>query len=444
MESGFYHSERQKPNEPSFHPSTCPITNLLSLSLFFHLCRPRLPSYEVTSDLLLLIHLVANASQFQQDLIPTFSNTCHLIHDVSRRVSLDMNSSLWTLLLDSFGKTTDFFLHKAISNAALYKPVLQCLETLRYLVCENQRKCSLSDDIQLVNFLIHVNARSHLDLISLYRPSGYQKSAVEMGKKLPRYGSVWEVQTVAFTILGEVYSRTGSSFPVDMWQSTIQVLRKVMDLLASKNLVVEDIVMLRCLVLWHTCECFLFMALLANPNSCAAIGCKEKEPGSLSLKLTSEEPKRTNNTLYRPPHLCKKDGLTIRRAKAQDPQSSSDYDSSIVDITLSDSDYSDNDGSLKDINSSRCSKVRISAIVCVQDLCQADLKSFTSQWTMLLPTNDVLQPRKFEGTLMASLLFDPYLKAQMASASALAVMMDGSTTVFLQYDWYFILNSTRN
>ena len=24
-------------------------------------------------------------------------------------------------------------------------------------------------------------------------------------------------------MLGEVYSRTGSSFPVDMWQSTIQV-----------------------------------------------------------------------------------------------------------------------------------------------------------------------------------------------------------------------------
>ena len=116
-------------------------------------------------------------------------------------------------ILDSFGKIMDSFLAKATSNTALYKPVLECLETLRfiqfpmllysfckkknfmlaqihkffiprYLVSENQRKCSLSDDIQSVNFLIHVIARSHVDLISLYRPSGNQKSAIEMGKKI--------------------------------------------------------------------------------------------------------------------------------------------------------------------------------------------------------------------------------------------------------------------
>ncbi|XVF53243.1 hypothetical protein PTKIN_Ptkin05aG0084100 [Pterospermum kingtungense] len=420
---------------------------------------PDLSAHEVTSDLLFLIQLVSNASQFEQDLIPTFCNTCHLIHDVSRRVSLDMNSSSWTLLLDSFSKMMDFFLAKAISNASLYKPVLECLETLRF-VCENQRKCSLSDDIQLVNFFIHIIARSHMDLVSLYRPSGNQKSAAEMGKKLPRYGSLWEVQTVAFTILGDIYSRNGSSFLVDTWQSTIQALRKMMDLLASKNLVVEDIGMsrfysslLHCLHLVlmdpkgsisehvssfvASLRMFFVYGLASGPQlMSAAICCKEKEPGSPSLKLTSEEQKRTNKTPYRPPHLRKKDCLTMRQAKLQDPQSSSDHDFSTVDVASSDSDYSDNDGSLKDINGSRWAKVRVSAIVCVQDLCQVDPKSFTSQWAMLLPTNDVLQPRKFEATLMASLLFDPYLKARMASASALAVMMDGPTTVFLQVAEY--------
>ncbi|XWS38093.1 hypothetical protein CRYUN_Cryun19dG0101100 [Craigia yunnanensis] len=182
---------------------------------------------------------------------------------------------------------------------------------------------------------------------------------------------------------------------------------------------------------------FFVYGLTSGPQlKCAALSCREKEFGSLSLKLTSEEPKRTNNTPYRPPHFRKKESLTMRQAKAQDPQSSSDHDSSMVDVTSSDSDYSDNDGSLKDINGSQFSKVRVSAIVCVQDLCQADPKSFTSQWTMLLPTNDVLQPRKFDATLMASLLFDPYLKARIASASALSVMMDGPTTVFLQVAEY--------
>ncbi|XP_052490202.1 uncharacterized protein LOC105791273 isoform X3 [Gossypium raimondii] len=419
-----------------------------------------LPAHEVTSDLLFLIQLVANASQFQHDLVHTFSNTCRLIHDVSHRVSLDINTSSWALLLDSSTKIIDHFLAKATSSASLYKPTLECLGTLRYLVSENQRKCSLPDDIQLVNVLLHIIARSHTDLISLYSSSRNQKSAIEMGKKLQRNGSLWEVLTASFTMLGELYSRSGSSFPVDIWQSTIQVFRKMMDLLASKNLVVEDIIMSRFYAsLLHCLHLVLldpkgslsehvssFVASLrmffvygltsGNQVICAAVSSKEKEFGSPRLKLTLEEPKQTNSTPYRPPHLRKKDNLNTRQAKALDPQSSSDQISSMVDVTSSDSDYSDSDGSLKDINDSRCSKIRVSAIVCIQDLCQADPKSFTSQWTMLLPTNDVLQPRKFEATLMASLLFDPYLKARMASASALAVMMDGPATVFLQVAEY--------
>lgn len=113
-----------------------------------------LPAHEVTSDLLFLIQLVANASQFQHDLVHTFSNTCRLIHDVSHRVSLDINTSSWALLLDSSTKIIDHFLAKATSSASLYKPTLECLETLRYLVSENQRKCSLPDDIQLERFFL--------------------------------------------------------------------------------------------------------------------------------------------------------------------------------------------------------------------------------------------------------------------------------------------------
>ncbi|KAL4324142.1 hypothetical protein GQ457_11G032090 [Hibiscus cannabinus] len=419
-----------------------------------------LPAHEVTSDLLFVIQLVANASQSQHDLFPTFSNTCRLIHDVSHRVSLDINSSSWALLLDSLTKIMDCFLAKASSTASLYKPVLECLETLRHLVVENQRKCSLQDDILLVNVILRIIARTHMNVTSLYSSSGNQKSAIEMGKKLTRNGSLWEVQTASFTMLGELYSRTGSSFPLDIWQSTIHVFRKMMDLLASKNLVVEDIIMsrfyaslLHCLHLVlmdpkgsisdhvssfvASLRMFFVYGLTSGTQLiCVAGSSKDKVSGLPGFKLTSEEPKRTNNTPYRPPHLRKKDSLNARQAKSLDPQSSSDHISSMVDVTSSDSDYSDNDGSLKDINSTRCLKIRVSAIVCVQDLCQADPKSFTSQWTMLLPTNDVLQPRKFEATLMASLLFDPYLKARMVSASALAVMMDGPATVFLQVAEY--------
>ncbi|KAE8663292.1 RING-H2 finger protein ATL79-like [Hibiscus syriacus] len=350
-----------------------------------------LPAHEVTSDLLFLVQLVANACQFQHDLVPTFSNTCRLIHDLSHRVPLDINSSSWFLLLDSLTKLMDYFLSKETSTASLYKPVLECLETLRHLVGENQRKFSLQDDIQLVNVVLHIIARMHMNVISLYSSSGNQKSAIEMGKKLPRNGSLWEVQTASFTMLGELYSRTGSSFPIDIWQSTIQVFRKLMDLLASKNLVVEEIIMsrfyaslLHCLHLVlmdpkgsiseHVSSFVAYLRMFfvygltsGTQLTCAAGSSKDKESVFPSFKLTVEEPKRTNNTPYRPPHLRKKESLNARQAKSLYLQGSSDHISSMADVTSSDSDYSDSDGSLKDINGSRCSKIRVSAIVCVQD-----------------------------------------------------------------------------
>lgn len=38
-------------------------------------------------------------------------------------------------------------------------------------------------------------------------------------------------------------------------------------------------------------------------------------------------------------------------------------------------------------------------MVGVKDLCQADFKSFSMQWSLLLPTNDVLQPRYGQSVL---------------------------------------------
>ncbi|CAN4112972.1 unnamed protein product [Withania somnifera] len=51
---------------------------------------------------------------------------------------------------------------------------------------------------------------------------------------------------------------------------------------------------------------------------------------------------------------------------------------------------------------------------------------------MLLPSSDVLQPRSYEATLMNCLLFDPFLKARVAAASAIRAMLDAPPSVFLQ------------
>ncbi|KAA8525060.1 hypothetical protein F0562_007076 [Nyssa sinensis] len=156
-----------------------------------------------------------------------------------------------------------------------------------------------------------------------------------------------------------------------------------------------------------------------------------QEPSSTSLKLNLVESNKIDCGPYRPPHLRKKDQENLHLLKAWKSPSFSDHES-IADYTSSDSDISDSDGSAKDNDNVRSSKARVAAIICIQDLCRADPKSFTAHWTMLLPSSDVLQPRKYEGTLMTCLLFDPYLKARITAASTLATMLDGPTSVFLQ------------
>lgn len=47
----------------------------------------------------------------------------------------------------------------------------------------------------------------------------------------------------------------------------------------------------------------------------------------------------------------------------------------------SDTDYSDNDGLVKYNESFRSCKAKVTSIICIEDLCQADLQSLTAQQT---------------------------------------------------------------
>lgn len=328
---------------------------------------------------------------------------------------------------------------------------MEALQTLRRVMSTYQRKCSTADEIQLVKFLLRIIESSHAELSSSSHSIRSQSSVLEAGKRMP----LWENQTLAFTMLGETISRVGSSLPVDIWRSTIEVFRKVMDGLAAKSLV-EDTAMSRFYLSLLHClhltladrKCSLsdhvsgFVAALRmffsygissrTQLTCPVVGQKERELNLASLKTRLEDPKKTDRTPYRPPHLRQRDSSNTKQTGARGSQSLSDHESSVLDFASSDSDYSDSDGSIKETENIQKSKVRVAAIVCIQDLCQADSKSFTSQWTLLLPTSDVLQPRKYEATLMTCLLFDPYLKARISSASTLEAMLDGPSSVFLQ------------
>ncbi|KAG7532293.1 hypothetical protein ISN45_Aa08g000010, partial [Arabidopsis thaliana x Arabidopsis arenosa] len=255
-----------------------------------------------------------------------------------------------------------------------------------------------------------------------------QDPTLDMEKKLPEQNSLWD------SIFGRAFSVSESLFPTDVCQCTLEVLRKVMDVLASKGLLVEDRFMwrfysclldcvhevltnIKCPVSDHVSSfiaalrMFFCFGLTGPPQfSHSDVVHKDKQLNVMLSTLISGVSKNANNNPYRPPHLRKRDVLNTKQPVSCDWRHLSAHDSGSCDVISSDSDFSDSDGSVRDSYCAQSSKVRIAAIVCIQDLCQADSKSFTTQWMALFPTSDVLKPRKFEATLMTCLLFDPHLK----------------------------------
>ncbi|XP_011074984.1 HEAT repeat-containing protein 6 isoform X2 [Sesamum indicum] len=408
-----------------------------------------LPPHEVASDLILLIELVRNVSQYEgiQDVNQSFTRLSHLIHGISHYSSLEMNSTSWALILESFEKIVQNFLGKAKTegvldgNVAVIKATKQCLESLRLLFrCLfglHQAAASLSENEQLLNFVLQVVGC--LQGESMYSYYLSDKQTLSEG--------LWEVLIVAFGMIGEVYSRVGSSLPFDIWQSTIEVLRKVMDIWASRSLLEENIISRFYIELLHCLHLVLaeprgyledhvagFVAALRNffryglVNKCHVVNQatnRNKEVGPTSQKTCFEASNRPQNGPYRPPHLRKK---VVGSEQRKDECSIAPKQ----EFMSSDSECSDNDGSVKDSCSHQLAKARLTAILCIQDLCRADPKLFTAQWTMVLPSSDVLQHRKYETTLMSCLLFDPHLKVRIAAGTTIMAMLDGPASISLQ------------
>lgn len=445
--------------------SSTSISQLLYDTIFSHsdslIAAARyLPPPEVSSDLLFLLEVTTSASDSVQDIVLIFTDIIHLIHGISYQVALEFSSSSWNLLLQYFGDVIRILLGKLNTpgNYALIRPVLESLEFVRHVVCLQQRKVLPAEDIQLSKFLLSVIAGSQSAIFPSSNSIIRHGCTAEVVKSVPKCNSLWDVQAVAFDLLSQAITSLGSYLPVDVWKSTIQVIRKLMDFWASTSLLVEDKVMsryylslLRCLhLVIAEPKCSLsdhvsaFVVALRmffaygfsnRPLLACSVGNQGKEPSLTSTKSSLEEPKKENHSAYRPPHMRRRENLNKKQANVQNSQSSMTAESLNCDLISSDSDH-DSDGPGRDADIIQNGKVRVAAILCIQDLCQADPKAFTSQWTLLLPTRDVLLPRKFDATLMTCLLFDPSLKAQIASAAALVLMLDRTTSISLQIAEY--------
>ncbi|KAK9742007.1 hypothetical protein RND81_03G142900 [Saponaria officinalis] len=414
-----------------------------------------LPPHEVTSDMMYLLKLAASSCSGSEDMKRALSLICHLVHNIALRVSLELSSSAWSDMLESFSKLTKFFIEDAgktqvSENSVAIKATMDCLESTRHLISLEPRRSSISENSMLVEFLLHTVICCHSELNG-YGPSrGDVRWSSAPRKRYVHQISLWKVQTTAFSMIDEAFSRVGSSLPIEIWQSVVEVLRKVMDALATKTSIVDDgalsrfyTSLLRCLhivlinrkgsISDHLAAFIaaLKMFLGYGLNNSSLLPCRsDRDPAPSSHKFIPTETGKKVVGAYRPPHLRR------RKTSLEQPftQTSSDHDSSPVEFSSSDSDYSDSDGALKE-NMHSC-KARVAAITCIQDLCEADPKAFVAQWTMLLPTNDALQPRKYEATLMTCFLYDPFLKVRLASASTIAAMLEGPSPAALQLAEY--------
>lgn len=91
----------------------------------------------------------------------------------------------------------------------------------RFIIISHRRWLQ-SEDIILVKFLLDVIDCSHG--VPFWMPHSICKeksTGINMRFSTERSSS--ELQTVAFEMLGEAISRAGSSFPVDIWRSILEV-----------------------------------------------------------------------------------------------------------------------------------------------------------------------------------------------------------------------------
>ncbi|KAG0447750.1 hypothetical protein HPP92_028198 [Vanilla planifolia] len=379
------------------------------------------------------------------------------IYDVCCRVQFELNSSSWIVMIDFLQHTMDGVLGYSkkgnLSYNSRLKAMSEITEILRLIVKGYGRNCSVSETTHLARILCYLISclYSELHLIHIANDTPcYTTNGVSYKPK--NSCRLWEMQIIALSLLGDALSKIGASICENLWGAVVGVLRKVMDFLALKNLVIVDSAMSR----FYTALLHCLHLILSDPKgslsehvagfvttlqifftyglfgrTClksTAVELNGKVSNSATQKLGVDESIKSERVPYRPPHLRRREGKNLSLTFAE---SSSDCESSGFSLFSSDSDQSDNDVT-QGGDHYRTSRVRLAAILCIKDLCTAEPKSLTSLWSLLMPENDVLQHRKHRQTLMSCLFFDPIMKIRIASSSTLAAMLDGHSVVFLQ------------
>ncbi|AQK41565.1 HEAT repeat-containing protein 6 isoform X3 [Zea mays] len=408
-----------------------------------------LPPHEVGSDVAFLADTAAAAAPCP-GAGDALRGVCHLIHDVMSKTNMEINPSGSLAMLKFLDKLVKCSIEGACmkglsSRTSALNTASECLHILRFWSRDYGRGISLAESSHSLTVLVSIVSFLQAELNISDKPANATGiSSRNSGSANSKNSNIWDMKISAFSMLEDILSKVASNMTENLWQSVIEVLRKVMDFVTARNLVIESSIMSRFYTSFLRCLHLVLVdpkgplsghvaGFVANLQIFFVYGLRSSSPPTLAPKETRTDSKpRASRGRYRPPHLRNKE----RRENDSLEGQNSDSEYSWYDMSSSDSDLSDSDGYAKSGDRFRSSKARLAAILCIQDICHADPKLLTSQWPVLLPENDVLQQRKYQATLMTCLLFDPITKVRVEAASTIATMLERQALVLTQVAEY--------
>ncbi|KAL6659008.1 hypothetical protein ACP70R_003048 [Stipagrostis hirtigluma subsp. patula] len=416
-----------------------------------------LSPHEVGSDVAFLAETAAAVAPCD-GADDALRGVCHLIHDVMCKTNMEIDSSGWLPMLKFLDTLVKCSIEggcmKGLSvRTAALNTASECLQILRFWSRDYGRSSSLTENSHALSVIISILSCLQAELNLSDKPNGTGISSHMSGSVNNKNSNIWDMKISAFSMVEDILLKIASSMSEDLWQSVVEVLRKVMDFVAARNLVTESSVMSRFFTSFLRCLHLVLSdpkgplsghvaGFVANLQKFFVYGLRSSSPPAVAPNdiKTDSKLRASCRGRYRPPHLRNKDGGGNDSLDGR----SSDNEYSRYDLSSSDSDLSDSDGYAKTGDRFRSSKARLAAILCIQeyscikipDICRADPKLLTSQWSLLLPENDVLQQRKYQATLMTCLIFDPITKVRMEAASTIAAMLEGQALVLMQVAEY--------
>ncbi|CAK9259601.1 unnamed protein product [Sphagnum jensenii] len=433
---------------------------LLAKASTISLATSEISPQEVAADLVLLVwSVMARWLPFQDaEAANICCSVCKFVAGISSRLQGEFKADTVLVLVSFFQavikSASSGVLLKEEGSPHIFKATTEALNSLGQIIHDNGGQLPVEEISSLVRFLLPVvgysktsgwsNIDGHYSI-----PTSKMDHAVRSEAKTRICEDERELQRFSFVAIGNIFARAGSSISKDTWRMTVQVYYAwLVGHMQSRAV----------LMLWWLCfRCYAALLrcvhlLISDPKGSLeehvagyvmglrmffVYGLTNMQPLHLrskgnilsgaSLGAAAASPENEAR-VYLPPHL---------RSKLKAEVHTSGLANGITEGQgrwglSSDSEQSDSDGPLGDGDRFKSSKARTNAILSIKALARIDPKSLHAHWSSLLLTHDVFQPRPYQATLLTVLLFDPIVKARVAAASTIAMMLEGPVRAFLQ------------